>query len=189
MLFKFLSGVTDILFKSKHLKKIVEAAKMHLGSNTPTKNKFLSFYRYCQFNTEDSIDKSNDFIERYKDEPLDDEQYRKFKSHMKAAYFVMLMQAIEVLLTLKNIDENKFNDIRLELENFLKKSEHLAPQLLEKYFKAENAPQGMVMIISKECFDGEIEFNSFTARELQGWFYNLRNIFEMKEIGTGYFNR
>ena len=30
----------------------------------------------------------------------------------------------------------------------------------------------------KECFDGEIEFNSFTARELQGWFYNLRNIFE-----------
>ena len=121
MLFKIISGVTDILFKSKHLKKIVEAAKMHLGSNTPTKNKFLSFYRYCQYNTEDSIDKSNDFIERYKDEPLDDEQYRKFKSHMKAAYFVMLMQAIEVLLTLKNIDKNKFNDIRLELENFLKK--------------------------------------------------------------------
>ena len=108
---------------------------------------------------------------------------------MKAAYFVMLMQAIEVLLTLKNIDKNKFNDIRLELESFLKKSEHLTPQLLEKYLKAENNPQGMVMIISKECFNGKIEFNSFTARELQGWFYNLRNIFEMKEIGTGYFNR
>ena len=189
MLFKILSGVTDTLFKSKHIKKIVEAAKMHLGSNTPTKNKFLSFYRYCQFNTEDTIDKSNDFIERYKNEPLDDEHYRKFKSHMKAAYFVMLLQAIEVLLTLKNIDEKKFKAIQLELENFLKKSEHLAPKLLKKYLKAENTPQGMVMIISNECFNGKIEFNSFTARELQSWFYNLRNIFEMKEIGTGYFNR
>ena len=71
----------------------------------------------------------------------------------------------------------------------MKKSEHLAPKLLEKYLEAENDPQGMVMLISKECFNGKIKFNSFTARELNGWFFNLRDIFEMKEIGTGYFNR
>ena len=189
MLFRMLAGVTDIFNTSRQLNNIVKAAKMHLGSNTPTKDKFLKFYRYCQFNTKDNMNKAHDFIEKYKDEPLDDKHYRKFKSHMKAAYYVMLMQAVEVLVTLKNINKNQLNDIRLELEEFLKKSEHLAPKLLEKYLKAENDPQGMVMLISKECFNGKIKFNSFTARELDGWFFNLRDIFEMKEIGTGYFNR
>lgn len=189
MLFRMLAGVVDIFSTAGQLNKIVKAAKMHLGSNTPTKDKFLSFYRYCQFNTEDKINNSNDFVERYKNEPLDDKHYRKFKSHMKAAYYVMLMQAIEVLVTLKSINENKFNDIRLELEDFLKKSEHLAPKLLKKYIKADDEPQGMVMLISKECFDEKIKFNSITARELDGWFFTLRDLFEMKEIGTGYFSR
>ena len=189
MLFKMLSGVESIFNKYKHLKKIVKAAKIHLGSNTPSKDKFLGFYRYCQFNSKDTIDETKNFIEKYKDKPLNDEHYRKFKSHMKAAYFVMLMQAIEVLATIKDIDQNKLNDIRSELENFLNKSEHLAPRLLKKYVEAENKPQGMVMLISNECFDGKIKFNSITSQELQSWFYNFRNTFEMKEIGTGYFNR
>ena len=45
----------------------------------------------------------------------------------------------------------------------------------------------MVMIISKECFDGKIKFNSFTARELDGGLFDLRNAFELKEIGSGIF--
>ena len=184
MLFRMLAGVADIFNSSRQLDKIVKAAKMHLGSNTPSKDKFLGYYRYCQFNVEDSIHDSEDFKERYKDKPLNDENYRKFKSHMKAAYFVMLMQAIE---TIKDVNKNKLKDMRLELENFLKKSEHLAPKLLNKYVKASEDPQGMVMIISKECFDGKIKFNSFTARELNGGLFDLRNAFELKEIGSGIF--
>ena len=184
MLFRMLAGVADIFNSSRQLNKIVKAAKMHLGSNTPSKDKFLGYYRYCQFNVEDTIHDSDGFKERYKDKPLNDENYRKFKSHMKAAYFVMLMQAIE---TIKDINKNKLKDMRLELENFLKKSEHLAPKLLNKYVEASKDPQGMVMIISKECFDGKIKFNSVTARGLNDGLFDLRDIFELKEIGTGIF--
>ena len=184
MLFRMLAGVTDIFNSSRQLDKIVNAAKMHLGSNTPSKDKFLGYYRYCQFNVKDSIRDSEDFKKRYKDKPLNDENYRKFKSHMKAAYFVMLMQAIE---TIKDINKNKLKDMRLELENFLKKSEHLAPKLLNKYVEASKDPQGMVMIISKECFDGKIKFNSVTARGLNDGLFDLRDFFELKEIGTGIF--
>ena len=41
MLFRMLAGVADIFNSSRQLDKIVKAAKMHLGSNTPSKDKFL----------------------------------------------------------------------------------------------------------------------------------------------------
>ena len=72
------AGMTSKM-REIELNKIVKAAKMHLGSNTPSKDKFLGYYRYCQFNVEDSIHDSEDFKERFKDKPLNDENYRKYE--------------------------------------------------------------------------------------------------------------
>ena len=187
MLFKFFANLSDAVASSIAHHRILKAALVHLGSNTPTKDKFLPLYRYCEFNVDDSIEKCDEFLKLYENKPLDKENYRKFKSHMKAAYFIMLKNCFEALKFRNIMKEYQYKFLIDGMKHFLNKSEHLAPTLLDIYEKQSTTPQGMVQIISKECFNNRLKFNETTSRQLDEWFFDFRNYFELKEIGTGIF--
>ena len=72
--------------------KILDMALLAIDEDKPVKDKFLIFYRVCQFDLSFSFknDEEEKLLTKYKNEPIYPKQYKGVKSHLKAIYVVMM---------------------------------------------------------------------------------------------------
>jgi len=131
-----------------------DLAFLLIKPNEPKKDKFLNMYRQYEFNEKSPLHE-NHYVEKYKDCKLDREKYKLFISHMKVSIFCIFKQVYRVLSSQKIISQDKEKDLLAELLNYLKKSEHTAPKLIDNYQKFK-AFDEYCEIINKECFDGKL---------------------------------
>jgi len=101
-------------FFGKSIKeKILDFVLLAIDEDNPTKDKFLTFYRICQFDSSFDIktDDEEKFLEKYKDEPIYPDQYKSVKSHMKAIYVVMMEVSLFIARRDKLISEGDYSYI------------------------------------------------------------------------------
>tara|TARA_B100001057_G_scaffold34090_1_gene30924 strand:+ start:92 stop:649 length:558 start_codon:yes stop_codon:yes gene_type:complete len=168
-------------FFGKSIKeKILDFALLAINENEPTKDKFLTFYRICQFDL--SFDfKSEDevkFLEKYKNEPIYPEEYNNVKSHLKAIYVVMIEVSLFIARRDKQISEKDYSDIFNSINEELEESDPKAKNLIKYYQEMSDNSRPMISSkLSKESFDNKLT-NSLDV--LQTWAYISRDGFRMQ---------
>ena len=158
--------------------KILDFALLAIDEDKPTKDKFLTFYRICQF------DLSFDFyyskpgdeeklLEKYKDEPIYPDQYKSVKSHMKAIYVVMLDVSLFIAKRDKLISEGEYSYIWKGINEELQEKDPEAKKLIKVYKDlSENAQSINPYELSKKNFKNKL--NS-SLGSIAGWGYLLRD--------------
>ena len=110
------------LFGKSKKEKLLEAALLIMNENKPEKDKFLLYYRICQFdlsfNFDDDID---DFLNKYKSKPLYPNQYSEVKNHIKSIMAVGMEISLFIAKRDKMISEKDYNYIWNGITDELKK--------------------------------------------------------------------
>ena len=168
-------------FFGKSIKeKILDLALLAINENEPTKDKFLTFYRICQFDL--SFDfKSEDevkFLEKYKNEPIYPEEYNNVKSHLKAIYIVMMEVSLFIARRDKLISEGDYSDIFNAINEKFEKTDPEAKNLIKYYQEiSDNSGPMIPLKLSEDSFDNKLT-NSLGV--LQTWAYLSRDAFRMQ---------
>ena len=154
MLFKFLSELQDsislIIKDHSDEKKLVNYMLESMHPQEPVKDRFLPFFRACEFNDTKNLET---IIEKYKDKPLNQNQYKLFIGHVK----VMRLNICEKYLTWGvqdgAISSNcKINTLN-KLVKYIKKTVHNSDNLMKSHH--EIFPNNM-NLINLECFNGTL---------------------------------
>ena len=168
-------------FFGKSIKeKILDFALLAINENEPTKDKFLIFYRICQFDL--SFDFKNEdevkVLEKYKNEPIYPEKYNNVKSHLKAVYVVMMEVSLFIARRDKQISEKDYSDIFNSINNEFEETDTKAKNLIKYYQEmSDNSKPIISSKLSKESFDNKLT-NSLDV--LQTWAYTFRDSFRMQ---------
>ena len=168
------------LFGKSIEEKILDFALLAIDEDKPTKDKFLTFYRICQF------DLSFDFyyskpgdeeklLEKYKDEPIYPDQYKSVKSHMKAIYVVMLDVSLFIAKRDKLISEGEYSYIWKGINEDLQEKDPEAKKLIKVYKGISDESGPMIPYdISKKYFNNKLEESIYSIRD---WVYLARDAF------------
>lgn len=135
----------------------------------PIKDRFLNAYRACLFNDISDIETTAD---RYKSKPIDTKNYKLFISYIKAILFIMFKNHLTSYVINGWMKDYVRKDIRNEIYNYIKKSEHDAVNLIYKFEK-----EGIVDYsdeLNKNCFNNQL--NRETLNYLDDFFTKLKNI-------------
>jgi hypothetical protein len=136
----------------------------------PIKDRFLNSYRACEFNDISEIDTTAD---RYKSKPLDTKNYKLFISYTKAILFIILKEHLIINVNNGWIKEYQRKDIRNEIYDYIKKSEHNALDLINKFEKDGITDYGAEL--NKNCFNNNL--NKETLNYLNDFFNKLKNFY------------
>jgi|TARA_B100001964_G_C13959995_1_gene477225 hypothetical protein len=125
------------LFGKSIEEKILDFALLAIDEDKPTKDKFLIFYRICQFNlsldyARESVDEEK-LLEKYKDKPIYPEQYKDVKSHMKAIYVAMLEVSLYIARRDELISKEDFSYIFKGINEDLEEKDPEAKRLIKIY--------------------------------------------------------
>ncbi len=155
------------LFGKSKKEKLLEAALLIMNENKPEKDKFLLYYRICQFdlsfNFDDDID---DFLNKYKSKPLYPNQYSEVKNHIKSIMAVGMEISLFIAKRDKMISEKDYNYIWNGITDELKKFNIKFQEIL-KYYKdlSDNSQPIMPHKLSKDIFNNKLETALYTIRD------------------------
>ena len=176
-------------FFGKSIKdKILDFALLTIDEDNPVKEKFLTFYRICQFDLSFDFKTEDEekFLDKYKNEPIYPDQYKSVKSHMKAIYVVMLEISLFIARRDKLISEEDYLYISKGINEDLEEKDLEAKELIKVYKDlSDNSEPIIPYLLSKKSFKNKLK-NSLDP--IQVWAYICRDAFraQIEEIlGVG----
>jgi len=147
-------------FFGKSIKeKILDFALLAVNEDNPTKDKFLTFYRICQFDLSFDFKTGDEeeFLEKYKDEPIYPDQYKNVKSHMKAIYVVMMEVSLFIARRDKLISEGDYSYIFKGINEELEEKDPEAKKLIKVYKDLSDNSQPIIPYeLSKKTFKNKL---------------------------------
>jgi len=177
------------LFGKSIKEKILDFALLTIDEDNPTKDKFLIFYRICQFDLSFDLTAGDDeekLLEKYKDEPIYPDQYRNVKSHMKAIYIVMLEVSLFLARRDKLISKEDYSYIFNGLNKEFEKKDPEAKKIIKIYKDlSDNSHPIIPYELSKKTFNNKL---TSSLGSIQSFAYLFRDMFraQIEEIlGVG----
>ena len=168
------------LFGKSIKDKILDTIFLAIDEDEPTKDKFLIFYRICQFDlsfdfySEDELNT----LKKYNNEPIYPEQYKNLKSHMKAIYIVMFEISMFIAKRDNLISSSEYDYVFKNINDELEINDPKAKKLIKHYKEmSDNSSPMIPSILSEESFDNKLD-NSL--RSLQSWTYSSRDAFRLQ---------
>lgn len=178
MIFRFLSELSDNISIYRRNSRLFEFCVNWLKPNYPVADKWLNIYRQCEFN-----DTSNNaelaYVKKYKSRELNLQNYKLFKKYMKVSFYCIMTGQLERYKNSNYISQDRLQDLKLEMKQYLKKSEKDIEELLESFEKFVSSVDYSNKI-SSDCFNNSINFE--TKRELSNFFNNFKDYFEFELI-------
>lgn len=150
MLFKFLAGLHDAVFKKSDLEILLKFYMNWIHPQKPYKDKFLGFYRACEFNDIEDPIKS---AEKYKDKPLNIKKYKFFISHIKAMLFVMIKKSLDNATQYASVSNDDKKTVLDEILSYIKSTEKNTLSFVKDY---QEISPNYINIINAKCFDGNL---------------------------------
>ena len=168
------------LFGKSIKEKLLDVIFLAIDENEPTKDKFLIFYRICQFDL--SYDFRNDdeieTLNKYKREPIYPEAYKNLKSHIKAIYIVMAEISLFIAKRDKLISPSDYSYIFKNLDDELEINDQNAKILIDHYKEmSDNSAPILPQKLSKDVFEDKLESALHTLKDLA---YISRDAFRMQ---------
>jgi hypothetical protein len=157
--------------------KILDMALLAIDEDKPVKDKFLIFYRVCQFDLSFSFknDEEEKLLTKYKNEPIYPKQYKGVKSHLKAIYVVMMEISFFIAKRDKIISESDYLYIWNGINDELKEKDPEAQKLIKVYKGISDESGPMIPYdISKKYFNNKLEESIYSIRD---WVYLARDAF------------
>ena len=177
------------LFGKSIKEKILDFVLLAIDEDNPTKDKFLIFYRICQFDLSFDLTAGDDeekLLEKYKDEPIYPDQYRNVKSHMKAIYVVMLEVSLFIARRDKLISKEDYSYIFKGINEELEKKDLEAKKLIKIYKDLSDKSHPIIPHeLSKKTFNNKL---TSSLGSIQSFAYLKRDMFraQIEEIlGVG----
>ena len=165
------------LFGKSIKEKLLELALYWIDEDKPVKDKFLIFYRVCQFDLyhEFESDSEEKCLAKYKDKPIYPKDYRNVKSHLKAIYLVMMDISFFIAKRDKLITHEEYSYIWNGINDELKEKDPYVKKLIKIYQEiSDNSKPLIPQLLSEESFRNKLD-NSLHA--LQKWSYFSRDVF------------
>ena len=166
------------LFGKSIKEKILDFSLMVIDEDKPTKDKFLIFYRICQFDLffDFYYSKPGDeekLLEKYKNEPIYPDQYKSVKSHMKAIYVAMLDVSLFIAKRDKLINEGEYSYIWKGINEELQEKDPEAKKLIKVYKEVSDNSGPMYPNESlNKSFKNKLNVSLST---IQSWAYFCRD--------------
>ena len=155
MLFKFLAGLHDAVFQKSDRKIFLEVYMNWIHPQKPIKDKFLGFYRACEFNDIEEPIKSVE--KKYIDKPLDIKKYKFFISHIKAMLFVMIKKSMDNATQYSSVSNDDKKTVLDEILSYIKSTEKNTLSLVKDY---QEISPNYINIINAKCFGGNLNENT-----------------------------
>lgn len=163
------------LFGKSIKEKILDFALLAIDEDNPTKDKFLILYRICQFDLSYDIktEDEEEFLEKYKDEPIYPDQYKSIKSHIKAIYVVMMEVSLFIARRDKLISEGDYSYIFKGINEELEEKDPEAKKLIKVYKEVSDNSGPMYPNESlNKSFKNKLNVSLST---IQSWAYFCRD--------------
>ena len=160
--------------------KILDIILLAIDEDEPSKDKFLFFYRVCQFDVSFNFNSENELetLKKYKNEPIFPDQYKNLKSHLKAIYIVMFEISMFIAKRDNLISKPDYDFVFKNIDEKLEKIDPKAKKLIKHYQEiSDNSMPIMPSKLSEESFENKLEMS---LRTLQDWSYISRDLFRQQ---------
>ena len=156
--------------------KILDIIFLAIDEDEPSKDKFLFFYRVCQFDVSFNFNSENELetLKKYKNEPIFPDQYNNLKS-LKGDLYCHVWNIYVYSQRDNLISKPDYDFVFKNIDEKLEKIDPKAKKLIKHYQEiSDNSMPIMPLKLSEESFENKLEMS---LRTLQDWSYISRDLF------------